>query len=73
MKMIATLLPLLLIIALYATVIGGIIYIIVKAVKKSTSRRDQYLEQIQMQLVHLQHEVERLREIVEGGNGNDKE
>jgi len=73
MKMIATLLPLLLIIALYAAVIGGIVYIIVKAVKKSTSRRDQYLEQIQMQLVHLQHEVERLREIVEGGNGNDKE
>ena len=26
-----------------------------------------------LQLVHLQHEVERLREIVEGGNGNDKE
>lgn len=73
MKMIATLLPLLLIIALYAAVIGGIVYIIVKAVKKGTSRRDQYLEQIQMQLVHLQHEVERLREIVEGGNGNDKE
>lgn len=73
MNMLATLLPLLLIIALYAAVIGGIVYIIVKAVKKSTSRRDQYLEQIQMQLIHLQHEVERLRETVEGGNKDDKE
>ena len=62
-----TLLPLLIWLAL----IIGIVYIIVKAVKNSTSRRDQYLEQIQMQLVHLQHEVESLRDIVDKWESND--
>ena len=62
-----TLLPLLIWLAL----IIGIVYIIVKAVKNSTSRRDQYLEQIQMQLVHLQHEVESLRNIVDKMESDD--
>ena len=61
MNMFLTLLPLLIWLAL----IIGIIYIIIKAIKTSTSRRDQYLEQIQMQLVHLQPEVETLKNIIE--------
>ena len=67
MNSIAMILPLIIWLAL----IIGIVYIIVKAVKTSTSRRDQYLEQIQMQLVHLQHEVESLRDIVDKWESND--
>ena len=67
MNMFLTLLPLLIWLAL----IIAIIYIIIKAIKTSTSRRDQYLEQIQMQLVHLQHEVETLRAIVEKKESQD--
>ena len=67
MNSIAMILPLIIWLAL----IIGIVYIIVKAVKTSTARRDQYLEQIQMQLVHLQHEVESLRDIVDRRESND--
>ena len=67
MNSIAMILPLLIWLAL----IIGIVYIIVKAVKNSTARRDRYLEQIQMQLVHLQHEVESLRDIVDKRESND--
>ena len=67
MNSIAMILPLLIWLAL----IIGIVYIIVKAVKNSTARRDRYLEQIQMQLVHLQHEVESLRDIVDKRELND--
>ena len=67
MNSIVMILPLIIWLAL----IIGIVYIIVKAVKTSTSRRDQYLEQIQMQLVHLQHEVESLRDIVDKWESND--
>ena len=67
-NMLGAILPLIIWLAL----IIAIIYIIVKAVKTSTARRDRYLEQIQMQLVHLQHEVERLRELVEGKGSEDE-
>ena len=67
MDSIVMILPLLIRIA----IIVGIVYIIVKAVKTSTARRDQYLEQIQMQLVHLQHEVENLRDIVDKKESDD--
>ena len=61
MGMFTALIPILVWLALVITVI----YFIVKFVKTSTERRDQAHEQIQMQLAHLQHEVDRLREILE--------
>lgn len=61
MGMFATLIPILVWLALVIIVI----YFIVKFVKTSTERRDQAHEQIQMQLAHLQHEVDRLRELLE--------
>jgi len=68
----AALLPLLIWLALIIIVI----YFIIKFVKTSTERRDQAHEQIQMQLAHLQHEVDRLREMLEekeneGGDNNE--
>lgn len=64
----AVLLPLLIWLALIITVV----YFIVRFVKITTERRDQAHEQIQMQLAHLQHEVERLREMIEeGGDINE--
>ena len=61
MGMFTALIPILVWLALVITVI----YFIVKFVKTSTERRDQAHEQIQMQLAHLQQEVDRLREILE--------
>lgn len=64
----AVLLPLLIWLALIITVV----YFIVRFVKITTERRDQAHEQIQMQLAHLQYEVERLREMIEeGGDKNE--